>query len=96
MMARTDTNHDGVIDFDEFKDMMTATMGKKSHAKEVEKAFGLFDRDKSGSITVENLRSVATELGESVTDDELKEMIRIASSDGTSVTREEFERLMHS
>lgn len=35
----------------------------------------LFDSDKNGFITFENLKKVALELGENLTDDELKLMV---------------------
>lgn len=36
------------------------------------KIFALFDEDGTGAITFRNLKKVATELGESLTDDELQ------------------------
>ena len=45
-------------------------------------AFGLFDRDGSGSITVDDLKAVLRSLGKNPSDDELQDMIREVDDDG--------------
>jgi hypothetical protein len=62
----------GTIDFEEFLQMMTAKMGERDSREEIMKAFKLFDDDNTGFITLKNLKRVAKELGENLTDEELQ------------------------
>ena len=50
-------------------------MSEKDSAQELENAFELFDVDNDGHISFNDLKLVAQELGEDMTDEELKEMI---------------------
>ena len=54
----------------------------RSSVADFREAFGLFDRDNSGSITVNELRAVLRSLGKNPTESELKEMIREVDEDG--------------
>merc|ERR1719223_2041881 len=51
------------IDFDEFLDAITSKLGDKETRSGINKTFDLFDDDRSGSITLKNLKRVAKELG---------------------------------
>ena len=88
-------NADGTIDFNEFLEMMTAKMSERDPMEEIIKAFRLFDDDETGKISFKNLKRVAKELGENMTDEELQEMIDEADRDGDGeVSEEEFIRIM--
>eukprot|EP00913_Durusdinium_trenchii_P026629 g24985.t1 len=66
-----------------------------SLSDEILKAFRLFDDDETGKISFKNLKRVAKELGERMTDEELQEMIDEADRDGDGeVNEEEFLRIM--
>ena len=55
----------------------------------------LFADDQTGKISFRNLKRVAKELGENMTDEELQEMIDEADRDGDSeINEEEFLRIM--
>jgi len=95
MVSDLDKDGSGAIDFDEFLDMMTARMSDKDTKEDINKVFRLFDDDKTGLISIKNLRRVARELGETMTDEELMEMIERADSDGDGqVTAEDFYNIM--
>ena len=75
MIADIDKDGSGTIDFEEFLQMMTAKMGERDSREEIMKAFRLFDDDETGKISFKNLKRVAKELGERMTDEELQEMV---------------------
>ena len=78
MISDIDKDGNGTIDFQEFLEMMTAKMSEKDSREEILKAFRLFDDDETGKISFRNLKRVAKELGENMTDEELAEMIEEA------------------
>lgn len=68
---------------------------EKDSREEILKAFRLFDDDETGKITFRNLKRVAKELGENMTDEELAEMIEEADRDGDGeINEDEFLRIM--
>ena len=62
----------GTVDFSDFLTMMTVKMSEKDSKEEILKAFRLFDDDETGKISFKNLKRVAKELGENLTDEELQ------------------------
>ena len=59
------------------------------------KTFRLFDDDNTGKISFKNLKRVAKELGERMTDEELQGMIEMADKDGDGeVNADEFMKIM--
>lgn len=83
------------INFDEFCEMMKGRMPDKNSRAEIDKVFALFDEDDKGKISFRNLKRIAQELGESLTDEELQEMIEEADRDGDGlINPDEFYRVM--
>ncbi|KAM6219483.1 centrin-1 [Rhynchocyon petersi] len=95
MIADVDKEGTGRISFNDFLAVMTQKMSEKDTKEEILKAFKLFDDDETGKISLKNLKRVANELGENLTDEELQEMIDEADRDGDGeVNEEEFLRIM--
>eukprot|EP00945_MAST-04E_sp_MAST-4E-sp1_P008900 g8900.t1 len=95
MIGDIDKDGSGSIDFEEFLDMMTAKMSDKDSREDIMKVFNLFDDDQSGKISLRNLKRVAKELGETMTDAELLEMIERADNDQDGeINFEEFYSIM--
>merc|ERR1719272_1711764 len=85
----------GQIDFDEFLDSITQKLGDKETRSGIQKIFDLFDDDKTGSISLKNLKRVSKELGETMSEEELREMIERADSNGDgAITAEDFYTIM--
>merc|ERR1712039_214728 len=84
----------GQLDYNEFLEIMTAKMCEKDSKEQIQKAFQLF-KGPSGKISFEDLKAVAKELGEMMSDEELQEMIREADKDeDNEVSEEEFMRII--
>jgi centrin-1 len=95
MIADLDKNANKQLDFEEFLDLMTARMSDKDTREDINKVFRLFDEDNTGSISIKNLRRVAKELGENLTDEELQEMVERADSNGDgAVSADDFYNIM--
>lgn len=95
MINEVDKEGTGKIDFSDFLSVMTQKMAEKDSKEEILKAFRLFDDDETGKISFKNLKRVAKELGENLTDEELQEMIDEADRDGDGeVNQQEFLRIM--
>ncbi|KAH7488508.1 hypothetical protein PRIC1_007377 [Phytophthora ramorum] len=95
MIADIDKDESGTINQDEFIEMMTGKMNSRDSREEIMKIFQLFDDDNTGKISFRNLKRVCAELGESLTDEEMQEMIDEADRDGDGlINEEEFFRVM--
>jgi centrin-1 len=70
MIQQVDPTNSGRLDFDEFLSLMVVKMSTKDSKEEIMKAFKLFDNDQTGKISFNNLKRVARELGENLTDEE--------------------------
>lgn len=95
MFDSVDTDGSGQIGFEEFLNMMTQTT-KMDTKETIGKTFGLFDVGGTGEISFKDLKRVARELGENMSDEDLQSMLEFAKTKSGSgaVTMDEFYRLL--
>ncbi|MCL4120711.1 UNVERIFIED_CONTAM: hypothetical protein GTU68_002737 [Idotea baltica] len=95
MISEVDREGKGVIEFADFMELMTGKISERDPREEILKAFRLFDDDSTGKVSLKNLKRVSRELGETMNDDELQEMIDEADRDGDGeISEEAFIRIM--
>ena len=95
MFREVDKDPETELNFDEFCKIMAPRLKQADSRDEVMKVYQLFDADKQGYITVRELRRMADDCGETMTDEELMEMIERADSNADGqVSPEDFYNIM--
>ena len=77
-----DADGDGAIDFPEFLTMMLRKMNEGDPERELRDVFTVFDKDQSGTISADELKSVMKVIGEKLTEQEIEDAIRLADTTG--------------
>ncbi|RWS02698.1 calmodulin-like protein 5 [Dinothrombium tinctorium] len=82
MMTKADKDGDGLIDFEEFVEMMIKYRNDSNEQEaRLREVFNFFDIDKNGKISYIELKKAMKKLGQNVSDSEAKKMIRVADKD---------------
>lgn len=89
MIADLDSDGNGTIDFTEWFGLMTKRVNDKDSRANINKIFALFDDERTGYISIKNLRRVAQELGENISEEELQELVTRADTDQDGLVSEE-------
>lgn len=70
------------IEYDEFEKFMASKFKKPDDVEEeMRESFKIFDKDGNGTIDAAELRQAMKSLGETMTDEEVDEMIKVADVD---------------
>jgi calmodulin len=86
-----DKNNDGKIEFREFLYLMRQSMV----VDEIQAAFNLIDVGKTGKVGIKEIKHLMSLIGESLTDAEIKAIIKVADGDGDGyITQQEFAQAM--
>lgn len=95
MINQLDSDGNGSIDFEEFVTAMTAKLKAAPDLDVLREAFSVYDKENTGYIGVDQLRTVMIALKLKPTDEELDELIRVGDIDGDGyLNYEEFVQLM--
>lgn len=75
--------------------MMKHKLSTSDTEAELRAAFEVFDKDKSGTISADELRAMLKSLGDDMTDKEINDIIREADTDGdNNISFAEFKNIM--
>ena len=85
----------GGITFDEYVLSINSKLHDKESKEGIRRIFDLFiDNPNNDTITMSALKKVALELGENMTDDDLKDMLERTYTSGNEITFDEFYDIM--
>jgi len=98
MMKEMDSDKDGFVSLDDFAEFCSKKVdGDESGVKELRDAFDMYDQDKNGLISTNELHLVLSRLGERCSVEDCSRMIQSVDSDGDgNVNFDEFRRMMTS
>ncbi|KAD2393608.1 hypothetical protein R6Q59_012103 [Mikania micrantha] len=97
MIMQVDADGDGFIDLNEFIELNTKGIDSIELLENLKDAFSIFDVDKNGSITVDELQKVLGSLGEECSVGDCRKMIAGVDQDGDGmISFDEFKVMMMS
>ena len=83
------------IDFNTLLDSVNSRLGNKHSREGIRRIFELFVDDPQAEIvTLQSLKKIAREIGEQMSNDDIREMMERASSNGSELTFDEFYEIM--
>ncbi|KAM8711223.1 hypothetical protein ACLKA7_000373 [Drosophila subpalustris] len=95
MINEIDTDGNGFIDFEEFVSALTRRLSGNLDDDEIRDAFRVYDKENTGFIGPDQLRSVFFDVDQVVHEEEIEEMIRGVDQDGDGkLSYEEFVQMM--
>ncbi|XP_058106952.1 probable calcium-binding protein CML25 [Magnolia sinica] len=95
MIREADLDGDGLIDFNEFVDMHVSGTDRTTVLEDLRQAFLVYDVDRNGLISPEELGNILKSIGHNSSIDECKKMISMVDHNGDGyVDFQEFKMMM--
>ncbi|XP_060651412.1 calmodulin-like [Drosophila nasuta] len=95
MINEVDEDGNGFIDFKEFVTALSRKLSGNLDDDEIRDTFRVYDKDNTGFITADQVKTVFFDLDQPIADDEIDEMIRTYDSDGDGMLNyEEFVEML--
>ena len=82
IINEVDVDGSGSMEFPEFCIMMVKKMSETDTENEVREAYRVFDKDKDGFITRDEMKMIFAALPERLSQEEIEEMLDAADDDG--------------
>ena len=76
ILREYDPTKSGKIEYSDFLELLTIKISERDPREEMLKAYKLFSDEATGSITLRTLRRISREIGENLSEDELRAMIQ--------------------
>ena len=89
IMDDIDVNSNGKVEFEEFVTLLHKRGKEEDVEEEVIKAFKVFDKEESGTVSRKELKNIMLTLGELLSEDEIEEMLQEADIYGDGKIRYE-------
>ncbi|KAL0482926.1 calmodulin, partial [Acrasis kona] len=94
LIKELDPQKSGKIDFGQFLDAMAKGFRAPDTEEQIRDAFRIFDKDNSGTITVDDLKHIMLNLGEKLTQEEVDEMLVHANIKSGKINYADFAKIM--
>ena len=95
ILAELDEDGSGGIEFDEFLRLATAKASEKDSRADILKVFNAFDKNRMKKFAIDELKRVAEDLGEEITEEELVSVFRRGDLDDDGfITSDDFYNIM--
>ena len=94
LIAEIESENQTGLTYDEFVDRLTEKLQDRERQKCTERVFDLFVEDPKGTITFDILKKVHQDIGEDASEDDIRRLIKSASSNGTDIPYDEFHSIM--
>ncbi len=95
LLDKYDKDNKNRICFDDFIELITEKFSERDPKEEILLAFDLFDTEKRGKINIKNLKKAVKEIGENLSDAELKAIIEEFDEDQDGeISKSDFLKIM--
>ena len=94
LISELESENRNGLTYDEFVDKLTEKLRDRESQKATERVYDLFVEDPKGTVTFEVLKKVHQDIGEDVSEDDLRRLIKSGASNGTDIPYEEFHSIM--